>query len=59
MNEQKPGEGITGEPVDGEPTDEREHFEKCPVCGQAFDLRDLAQVLHHDTPDHKPIPPNA
>jgi hypothetical protein len=23
------------------------HFERCPFCGQAFDIRDLGQVLLH------------
>lgn len=56
MNPEKPGEGIIGEPEDGEPADEREHFEICPVCGQAIDLRDFAQVIHHGTPGHDKLP---
>jgi hypothetical protein len=24
-----------------------DHFEKCPVCSQWFDVRDLAQVAEH------------
>jgi hypothetical protein len=50
------GEGIKGEREDAVVTHESEHFEVCPVCGQAFDLRDLAQVLHHDQPEHEPLP---
>lgn len=47
--------GIRGR-VDGpEPATEAEHFEICPECDQAFDCRDLGQVLHHDQSDHEPI----
>jgi hypothetical protein len=35
---------------------ELDHFIPCPICGQAIDCRELDQVLHHDEPDHKPIP---
>jgi hypothetical protein len=56
VNTEKPGVGITGEPEGGEPADEREHFEVCPVCGQAFDLRNLDQVIHHGRPDNQPLP---
>lgn len=38
--------------VDGE----AEHFIICPDCGQAFDARDLKQVLHHQRARHFPIP---
>jgi hypothetical protein len=27
----------------------------CPTCGQAIDMRQLGQVLHHDEPGHLPI----
>ena len=34
------------------------HFERCPFCGQTFDIRDLGQVLlHRDhllAPDERP-----
>ena len=29
-----------------------EHFMACPNCGAILDLRDLGQVLEHDTPLH-------
>lgn len=38
-----------------EPEDEAEHFELCVTCGQAFDLRDLEQVLYHDEEMHEPM----
>lgn len=38
--------------------DEAEHFLICPGCGQAVDCRRLGDVLHHDEPDHGPIPIN-
>ncbi len=31
-------------------TDEMEHFVRSPRCGQKLDMRDLAQVYHHNTP---------
>lgn len=49
------GGGIVGKSVDGEPARESEHFMLCPHCGQAIDMRELAQALHHDMPGHKPI----
>jgi hypothetical protein len=24
------------------------HLERCPFCGEMFDMRDLGQVLEHD-----------
>ncbi|WP_313754578.1 hypothetical protein [Bradyrhizobium sp. WYCCWR 12699] len=27
--------------------DEREHFIRCTICGELFDMRDLGQVLDH------------
>lgn len=38
-----------------EPEDEAEHFELCVTCGQAFDMRDLEQVLYHDEEMHEPM----
>ena len=31
---------------------EAEHFMACPNCGAPLDMRDLGQVLEHDTPLH-------
>jgi hypothetical protein len=50
----RPGEGIIGTPDDGEPANESEHFEVCPVCGQAFDVRMLELVIYHIQPVHEP-----
>jgi hypothetical protein len=55
----RPGEGILGKPDDGEPVNEAEHFEVCPVCGQAFDARLLELVIYHSQPVHEPLPKNA
>ena len=41
--------------VGGEPVNEVEHFLNCRACGQAFDMRDLGQVFHHEEPGHKPL----
>ena len=30
-------------------------FQQCVACGQKFDKRSLAQVLHHKQPDHRPF----
>lgn len=54
-----PGQGIVGTPDDGDPTNDAEHIGVCPYCGQAVDLRDLGQVIHHNTPGHGPVTPNA
>ncbi len=35
--------------------DEQQHFMKCNSCGQFLDMRDLAEVIHHEEPCHKPI----
>lgn len=35
--------------------DEAEHFIQCPVCDQAFDCRDLGQVMHHFPDVHVPL----
>jgi hypothetical protein len=37
----------TGTDGDGAAQNEADHFEKCPVCSQWFDMRDLAQVAEH------------
>lgn len=36
-------ERISGPPV----TSEADHFEKCRVCGEVFDMRDLGQAAEH------------
>jgi hypothetical protein len=51
----KPGQ-IIGQPVSAEPpTSENGYFYDCPDCGQAVDERDVAQVIHHEMLDHKPM----
>lgn len=47
---------IIGHRAGGDPVDEEQNFEPCPICGQRFDMRDLAQVLHHAEPVHGPVP---
>jgi len=37
----------TGTDAYGVAQSEADHFEKCPVCSQWFDMRDLAQVAEH------------
>lgn len=53
------GSGIVGEKEGGDPTNDAEHIGLCPYCGQAVDLRDLSQGIHHNTPGHGPIPADA
>jgi hypothetical protein len=43
---------LIGTRVDKPAECEAEHFMPCPNCGVALDLRDLGQVLDHDTPLH-------
>ena len=33
--------------ADGVTETEADHFDKCPACGQWFDMRDLGEVLAH------------
>ncbi|MER9652483.1 hypothetical protein NKJ26_03060 [Mesorhizobium sp. M0152] len=47
--------GVTGKRHAGPVKDEIEHFMICPVCGQEIDMRNLAEVLHHDNPHHEPL----
>lgn len=56
MNTDNPAAGIRGRALDIEIQDELEHFDLCPVCGQAFDMRELAEVFHHDTEEHERLP---
>lgn len=55
MSDEKLGAGIKGTFDGAEPRDESEHFEVCPICGQAIDLRELEQVIYHGQPEHQPI----
>jgi len=51
-----PASGYRGERVGGDPEREEDHFMLCPECGQAFDMRNLGEVLHHHEPGHDPLP---
>lgn len=44
-----------GKPLDWTPQSEMDHFMKCPVCGEIFDVRKLEQaIMHiHDGPENK------
>ncbi len=39
-------------PPGPEPKADGVRFKTCPVCGQVFDMQDLAQVYHHDPRPH-------
>lgn len=54
-----PGSGTVGKRHGPPVADEAEHFVICPVCGQAFDMRDLGQVFHHAQEEHEPLQPDA
>jgi hypothetical protein len=41
-----------GKRLDKPAASEAEHFMACPNCGAMLDMRDLGQVLEHDTPLH-------
>ena len=47
--------GISGRIVGPEPEDGAEHFYLCSICSQAVDMRDLGQVVHHESGEHEPI----
>ena len=50
------GRGLS-QPASHDPGDnEARYFIVCPTCRQAFDSRELDQVLHHQRPGHKPFP---
>jgi hypothetical protein len=36
-----------GKPKGWQPGSERDHFIRCPCCGEMLDMRDLGQVLEH------------
>ncbi|HYD86704.1 MAG TPA: hypothetical protein VEA80_04455 [Vitreimonas sp.] len=38
-----------------EPDGDLDALETCPHCGQGFDSRELAAVLHHRQPEHGPL----
>lgn len=46
------GPRIEGKSADGHIVDERRHFYACPTCGKPVDMRDLRQVILHETPGH-------
>jgi hypothetical protein len=35
-----------------------DYIARCPVCGQAYDLRELDEVLHHAAGLHEPLSTN-
>lgn len=47
---------IRGRAIDVDSTDELSDFDVCPLCGQAFDMREPRQFLHHDAEWHERIP---
>lgn len=49
------GPPIIGTRHGGSVKDEREHFYKCPSCGQLADFRELRQVIWHEKPGHDPL----
>jgi hypothetical protein len=36
--------------------DELAHFERCPMCDQIIDRRDIHAVMHHLPVGHQPTP---
>lgn len=36
-----------GKPLGWWPQTERDHFLRCPACGEMLDMRDLGQILDH------------
>jgi hypothetical protein len=54
-HDKNPVQGFRGGRIGREAKRQAEHFHLCGDCGQAFDLRSLAQVTHHDRTGHKPL----
>ena len=50
-----PGTGWKGVRVGPQPENEADHYFNCKRCGQAVDMRDLGQVLHHEQLEHEPL----
>ena len=42
---------------DNDHAEELGYFATCAACGQTYDRRVGAEVLHHDAPGHKPLLP--
>jgi transcription initiation factor IIE alpha subunit len=36
-----------GRPADGKELEERDHYIRCPICGEMLDMRDLGDVIDH------------
>lgn len=49
------GPKVSGRPHEGEPANEAEHYVSCLFCRQPVDMRDLRQVIYHETPGHEPL----
>lgn len=56
MDTTNPAAGTRGQLPDVDLESELEYYIACPDCGQAFDVRDLAEVYHHDEDGHAPLP---
>lgn len=44
---------------DETPVVEADHYMRCPVCGQFFDVRDFTEVHYHDDQPHTPMKADA
>jgi hypothetical protein len=44
---------------DAIPVVESDHFARCQVCGQFYDLRDFTEVYYHDDVPHDPMKADA
>jgi hypothetical protein len=42
-----------GRLVGKQPDNEADHFFLCAACGQAVDMRDLAEVFRHEDDNHQ------
>jgi|GEM_PF-2252317 len=49
------GDPVTIRVLFEEPDNDPEALETCPHCGQGFDARELASILHHRQPEHGPL----
>jgi hypothetical protein len=44
---------------DAIPVVDHDHFVRCQVCGQFYDMRDFTEVYYHDDAPHDPMKPDA
>lgn len=44
-----------GRDLDYDHLDEIKNYDVCPVCEEAYDMRDLSEAWYHDSDYHEPL----